>query len=69
MPIHARHVDVGEHRGVASFPPHPSLQRFDAIVHGVGRNAEQLELTDQNFAIHRMIVCDQDTPAGIRSLR
>ena len=57
-----RHPDVGEHRHVAS--RRPRLQRLDAVIGGVGGNAEDVELARQHLAIHRMIVHDQHAHAG-----
>ena len=52
--VHARHVDVGEHRRVG--PRLPGFERLDAVLGGVGRDAEQIELAHQHFLVHRMIV-------------
>ena len=52
--------------GCRPVPPHtavrgrPGLERLDAVIDGVGGDAEQLELAHQNFAVHRMIVHHQD---------
>ena len=57
--VHARHVDVGEHRGVAAVR-RPRLERIDAVRCAVGGDPKQLELQHENLAVHRMIVDHQD---------
>ena len=52
--VHARHVDVGEHRRIG--PRQPGFERLDAVLGGVGRDAEQVELAHQHFLVHRMVV-------------
>ena len=65
VPVHARHVDVGEHRRIVAFRGRPGLERLDAVIDGIGVDAEQLELAHQHFAVHRVIVGDQDARARL----
>ena len=67
--VHARHVDVGEDRRIVAFRRRPGLERLDAVIDGVGVDAEQLELAHQHFAVHRVIVGDQDARARPRWFR
>ena len=63
MAVHARHVDVGKHGGVARHGC-PGRQRLDAVVRGVGGDAQELELAHQHLAVHRMVVGDQHARAA-----
>ena len=58
--VHARHVDVGEHRRVAAVGCRPGFERLDTVIDRIGCDAEQFELPHQNLAVHRMIVGDQN---------
>ena len=61
MAVHVRHVDVGEHGGVAA--TRPCLQRIDAILCSVGADPQQLELEHKHIAVHGMILDHQDAGA------
>ena len=57
IPVHSRHVHVGQHDGIATRLP--QRQCLDAIDGGIGRQAQQAELTRHHLAIHRMVVHHQ----------
>ncbi len=55
--VHARHVQIGEHRRIA--PGRPGRQRLAAVLGGIGGEAEEPELAHQHIAIDRMVVDHQ----------
>ena len=66
--VHARHVDVGEHGGVARRRAH-AASASTPLSARVGSDPQQLELAHQHLAVHRMIVDHQDARAACRALR
>ena len=68
VPVHARHMDVGEHRRVVPVRRRPGFERLDAVIDGVGIDAEQFELAHQHLAVHRMIVGNQDARPRRRAI-
>ena len=61
MAVHVRHVDVGEHGGVAA--TRPRRQRVDAVLRTVGSNPQQLELEHEHLTVHGVIFDHQDARA------
>ena len=55
--VHARHVQIGEHRRIA--PGRPCRQRLAAVLGGIGGEAEEPQLAHQHIAIDRMVVDHQ----------
>jgi hypothetical protein len=59
--IHVRHVDVGEHGGIAA--TRPCRQCVDAVLRTVGGDPQELELEHEHLAVHGMIFDHQDARA------
>jgi hypothetical protein len=54
-------VDVGEQRGTSAMAE--QAQRRRPVLRGIGREAEQCQLSHQHVAVHRVIVHDQHARA------
>ena len=59
--VHLRHVNIGEHGGIATGCPR--RHRFDAVGRSIGDNPQQFELEHEHLAIHGVIVDDEDALA------